>query len=229
MPSQKRRDVFPATKVPKLRRTQRSYNLATTNDVRRIVAKSKESKYVIAQFAGSPAYDSPAFSLLNTVAQGTTDTDRVGDEITMTGMTLHGSISAVSSSTPVQVRVLVLQWKHNTIPTLNDIFETGGTPTGSTVEEVYNHDNNPRLQVLYDRRFQIGQTNGTDGLKRIELFNFDMNFFKRKFVKKKVQYISNSSVASLNRLYVVCFSAANAAGGQSPNINWNAALRFRDG
>jgi len=97
-------------------------------------------------------------TLLNDIAQGLTESTRVGDEIYATSiqfrviMTAGSSATVTTSANSTRIIVFWDQQANAAAPTVTDLLDT---TAGSAIIAPYNDDYQKRFKVIYDRTFSI--------------------------------------------------------------------------
>lgn len=96
--------------------------------------------------------------LLNQVTEGTDYFERTGNSIKVKDVKIRWEVSNTADNSAFPVRVLVVQWKDNTIPTFPDLFtsEASGSYLSADVYDYYNKDVSGRkMVVLYDKIYHM--------------------------------------------------------------------------
>lgn len=208
-----------------LTRTQRT-------EVQRIVRSNIELKYFgfnsgVASAIGSTFNISPAPFL---VPQGTTDSNRIGDELTWVSMKLRFEILnsfGVGSDPYNNFRICIFQWHPNSTPTASDVFIPG--PTGaSDIYSTYGHDRRHEFTIVYDECFKTvgnGQAATTPytSMSTTGVQNRDISL---RFAKKKASFVG-AGLTATNLFYMALVSDSSVV--NHPTITYQIKTFYRDG
>ena len=96
--------------------------------------------------------------LLNQVAEGTSDSERTGNSVRLKHVQIRWQLQNTAGSGAYPVRIMVFQWKDNTIPTFPDVFnsDASGSYTVADTYDYYQKDTAGRkLNVLYDQFYHM--------------------------------------------------------------------------
>lgn len=193
--------------------------------VKKIIQSQAELKYFT--FFQAPTGISNAGSLVGTpfdVPNGTTDQERVGDSITLTGL-LDFRYSMVALDTSNVVRVIIFQWRAQSYasplaPTVTDILFT------SNYLSHYNHDQRKNYNILYDKMHQL---NGNGSSASYPLTNNGIiTVHKRVSLKraaKKIHYIGGG-LQGQNRLFILFISDSSAL--SHPSVSYVTHFTYYD-
>lgn len=185
--------------------------------------------------------------LLN-VPQGTTESQRLGDEFVFKHLKINlditGSVDGtVKSGVPVdRVRVLLVKWKESDYvngavnqPSFIDIFGTSQLPIGSNIfTAMINHEENGRrFKVLYDRKMTLSGQKEAAHINSPEYKqrHLSINVNQKKYGAKKVRYdsLAPTTNAHMNGLFLMIVTD-NAGGAlqSGPTLSMDARLLFKD-
>lgn len=200
--------------------------------VKGLIARSSELKYLPFS-SGAATTISSTMSISNTpfqIAQGVTDTDRVGDSVNLTGsicfrFNIVNGIGATGDEYN-NMRVTFVQWHPNSTPAAADIFING--PSGvADVYSQFNHDKRQMYKVLYDKVYatvgnaNAAQTPGTSALQTGVI----TDYVSLKKAVKHIQY-AGGGVTGTNLIYICLVS--DSALATHPNITYTTKLFYRD-
>lgn len=167
---------------------------------------------------------------LTTIAQGTSDTERVGDQLTMKSIYVKMAIYPPSVSINKEsnfVRVIAFQWKEVTNisgsigPIPDDILSTPGAI--DLIYCQYAHDNiGKKFTILYDKTFTITNSE-TGGQYSQKMINFRIPL---KYAKRKVSYVGGSSGDAFNHFYLMTLS--DSAVTNHPTVTFTARMHYID-
>lgn len=167
---------------------------------------------------------------LTQVTQGTTDTSRIGDKIHIHSIEIRHRTYLKMNAPPTSdgqnqciVRMILFQWKDDSVPTETDILE----PIGGNIYTIspYNHDRKVKRKVLFDRTFvisaQISATAGHEYAVR------DQVMIKKYISLKKlpgegitVNYQA-ASTNGVNKIYMIYFTDTTP-----PTLNVSGTIRL---
>lgn len=166
--------------------------------------------------ASTPSY-SGAITTINDVAAGTSDVQRVGDELRMRSLKLRYAITPGDATN--MVRAIVFQWFDDTTPTLASILEI----TGDVLAPLspYKHDlqySKPKMfHVLHDKLYTVDTTTHTQVLGGCDI---------RRFANRRVHFTEGSSTPDNNRLMLAFIS--DSAAVNHPSVSYYARLSYDD-
>lgn len=153
------------------------------------------------------------------VAQGSTDSNRVGDKYRPLNVEIRGRVTAESSAALVGsvLRVIVFKWKaQSDIDVLLPAKILQQVSVTTAPFEPYNHDNRAKFQVLCDRTFEVFWDGGADKTQ----------IFKMKCpIKGQTLFYAASTTASMNGIYVMVVSDTTVG---PPTIEYKARLSYID-
>lgn len=141
--------------------------------------------------------------LLNQVTEGTDYFERTGNSVKFKHIQIRYQLESTTGGLGAfPVRVMVFQWKDNTVPTFPDVFQSdaSGSYTVPDVMDYYQKDNAGRkLIVHYDKLFTLVPVQTNDRFVKIDYINLHMNMHTR--------YDDAVGLPSDNRLYFLVLPA----------------------
>lgn len=184
----------------------------------------------------------PLIFSLSDLPTGVTNTSKIGNEIMITSLNfnyrLEYDLFAVATN-PQQcsVRCVIFQWKKDTIPLYDEIFNN--TPNG-TAENIFssvnwNYNVNKRIfrEIYYDEVIElftsryyntttpaISVTNTAHSMKN---FRIKIDFMRLPIKMRKIQYY-NTTTQGYNKIYV-CFLSTSS---QGPYLFYQSQLKYID-
>lgn len=167
----------------------------TVKDVKRIVKEYEksvsENKYSdITSTLASLDYNGQSVDV-SSVAQGTTDSTRIGDQLKPTSLRLAYWLNGESFSSIV--RVIVFRWLPDTglgVPSVANILQHYGSALG--VLSPFIHDTRSQFNILYDKVHKVSNSGGS------ELVHVDATIKTAKLI----QY-NAAGVTGLGRIYAI--------------------------
>lgn len=123
---------------------------------------------------------------MSSIAVGTGDSQRIGDEVCMRRIEIRYSLTA--ATVPRQCRVFVFQWNTAydstaTAPTYQKLLAASAYNTSNSCNAPYNHDKRETFRVLYDRTHSLSGSSVQSStivikkqLKKIKYFAGDTNY-----------------------------------------------------
>lgn len=212
-----------------------------TTKVKKIVKKMDELKHYTINQVETPLFLGTNYNLVMTdVAQSagaSTDTTRIGDQITVTSLHIRWWLRSVPdlSVTPLGAffRIIAYQYKPNNgllAPVLSRLLVTG-VSGGLDATSHQNVDYHNDYHILYDRTYtfaQLAQAAGAVGTFPDTGVRFGSFWIPMKKVFKKLQYDSGL-LSHNNAIYLAAFSSTNAGAGiTDPVFAVQTRLRFKD-
>ena len=134
----------------------------------------------------------PYITVMNALAQGTTNITRIGDSVRWTSFQMRGRMDG-HTTTDNLVRIVFLRdhSPRGANPSYTDIFE--GSPSVTNVQQYRNLDNIKRFDILWDKTYVVpAQSSASSSVRVIEKF-FDL---EKKRKKNKKGY--NKSINETN-------------------------------
>lgn len=159
---------------------------------------------------------------LSSTIQGNGDTQRNGDTIKCTSLTLSYNIrnpSVLAPSLEQVVRVIVFRWLPADItgPVMADILQN--TASESAIFTQYNDDRREQFEVLYDKTHKVAsEQNGFAGKSMVS----------QRYIKcnKKIEYNIGTSNGTSN-IYMLYFSNQDPAVGANRGLmTYYSTLRY---
>lgn len=183
---------------------------AVKKEVKKALNKELEVKQIEAAFTMTPILGAINLQLVNGIAVGADDFQRVGNQIKAKALRIKGDIQFADSVNKVRMLVILDKQPNNAIPALADLFTFTATPLISFKSS----DNNARFTFLRDKTYTIG-SGGPVG-KAIDWY------IKCGF---KTHYTSNNATIAdirTNALYIAFMTDSGAV----PNPILNACYKF---
>lgn len=183
--------------------------------VKRQINRNIETKYVVNQF--NPAYVDVFghFYTLNTIQQGLTDGERIGDSINFKRCFFKYTIVRAATESYNFVRVIIFQYKqNNTVAPSTTTILNGSNPTYLSQ---YNYDNRFNYAILYDKIHSVNNDRPAITV-RSRTFN--------KWAKKKIQFANGTSTQGTNHMYVFVISDSTIP--QGPQITGHFVFQYTD-
>lgn len=220
-------------------KAQRPLNTRQKGQVKRLVRGRTEMKYFYwpnpttplpaapTQVTTTPALTGVPFD----IAQGTADTQRVGDAIQWASSFSLKYTWTIGDSTNI-VRMIIFQWRDVSsilpIPDPANILIVGPS-NAIDVHSQYNHDYRKSYTILFDQTLNlIGD--GTAGNFPFTIYT-ERSFFKKislKKANKDVNYIGGGGQAK-NRLFFIFVSDSSFGAGTHPLLSYSIKINFYDG
>lgn len=229
--------------MKKSRRRGRKLTKTQARQVKTIISRKQELKFRFETQNAAVVSNSGAVSPLILVGQGVTDTQRVGDSLTLCGkldLKYAWQIAPNSNKSYALVRFIIFQFHPSTdnvtpsYPSANQILLPG--PSGAVdVYSWYAHDYRQDYTILYDKTMElIGPgVYDADGSGSNEMWPVTCCSFKhvstRISLKKarKNQQFQAGTLSGTNCLYKFQISSVPSA-DNPPTIISNAKMYFRD-
>lgn len=163
----------------------------------------------VAAISVTPSSTVPTVTVLNDVAEGLTNQDRIGAAITMLSVSLRLGITQNISATFTRTRLVVVydRFPNGTDPAYTDVFTVSG------INAFRNLNNTGRFVIVYNRIFQTSDAN-TEELPVI---------INRKLFKKRTQFVSGTVTCQRGGLYLMC---ATDEGTNAPTVSGASRVMF---
>lgn len=213
----RKRNYKPYKKQAHLSKAQRA-------DVKKIIEKIGELKYKNINAAQTIAVQIPTITHMTNIPQGTTDNDRIGDELRLEKSYLR--LFCGSQSPRNTLRVLFFQWipDNTNPPTSADILLVGSSGTQDYTSQ-YNHDKRHLFKIIFDQTYtlvgdgQAATSPNQDSSVQFHQYTLD-------FTRPKVQYDAASTTVGSNQLYIMYMGDQN--GAAAPFMFYTLKLMYRD-
>jgi len=172
------------------------------SEVKKILAQTVEKKFVDVSINKGDLDKNGYLNLISTIAQGTTQSTRIGDGIFPKSISFRLMASMITSGTSVQFRYCIIQWNENSTPSVANILQTSGTDMVHVSPFNFQYKKQ-RFQFLHDSGpvfCTYGTVDHSSGLVVIPLS------------QKAIHYTPASSTDSDTRFYFLacCFLDAPA-------------------
>jgi len=200
--------------------------------VQRLMQKNIELKY-IAFNSGVTTAVSQTMNISSVpwqVPQGTTDSTRIGDELTWISIKLRFEIlnsSGALSDAFNNVRLVIFQWKPNSTPVATDVFIPG--PSGvPDIWSTYGHDRRNEFCIVYDESFKTvgNQLAATNPATSDLTTGVQDRSISLKYAQKKCHF-SAAGVTASNLFFIALVSDSSVA--PHPTITYQVKTFYRDG
>lgn len=178
--------------------------------VQKEINKKAEHKFHITSVQ-STVDDVGYFYDLSDIAQGTTDSTRVGDSISPVSLQIKYDLGAVDAQN--RVRVMLVRWLDTSPITINDILLAGSSTY--RVYSSYTKDNRQKFNVLYDK---------THMLQRDTSEEYQYKSWSKKMAGK-IRYTAGTSLGA-DHIYLFLLSDSGAI--SHPVVNFYSRLNYID-
>jgi len=200
--------------------------------------KTEETKMFAASFGLTSIYGGTAGALmqhLTGLAQAITDSDRVGDEITVKHLSmnflLRNQVGATSNEFN-DIRILIFQYKAtDMLPIPSEMFITNNALGGGAVNSAYSCRNIDYLgvyNVLYDKTFHLeaGTPNALNYATTGNSWKHVKATIPLKYVKRKIQFKA-ASTNTTNGLWLMAIGSS-ASVASNPQIGCSWCISYTD-
>lgn len=192
--------------------------MAVNRIVKKEIDKNIEDKFIVDIGTDQPNFNGGILDMTPLPTQGTGASQRVGDHIKMKNMFFNYYLT--SGGIQEEVRIIVFQYKINTVPVVADILNATYINSVYSPIAPYNMDNynNKTFTVLYDAYHLMDDNQGptiTRGSRLITNFT------------KKITYAAGLAIPINNRIYVLYISNTNA-GLNNPTFHYVAQTVYED-
>lgn len=203
----------------------------------KVTKKESEHKQASASTTYADVYDgggSIQTNMTSIITQGTTDAQRIGDELELTGIHLRMSFingQGANSYPTINWRVMVFQYKsQDNTPSGTELLTSATANAGVTYGtfSARNIDYLSVYNVLYDKAFQTG---GNNGVALTADQNSKLNHYLEfrvplKYCKRKIQY-ENSTAVGVNDIYLFVTTDLNSL-AVNPQCKYHYTLNYID-
>lgn len=212
----------PSITIPK------KQEILTRRDVKKMIEKQvavdSEAKFVrVQQSAVSVSSTAGVFDMSN-VIQGDAPTSRIGNQITPSYILFRYQV--VVSDPSNLVRVVLFQWKSDTVPTYNDIFDDGSGGTGIIYHgglEYYKVSTKDLRYVIYDKVHNLNE-NQTTHYRDVKI---NLKLIKSNRYIKKIEYQANASATpATGKIYLLLVSDSGVS--THPAIIYSYQMYYHD-
>jgi len=229
MPAKRDKNLF---KSAKAKVSQPMYK-ALKSLVHKEVKKDVETKQHTDGFTYTACYGAIAGTItdhITDIAQGVTDTTRVGDELTLKHIQVRGTVFNGATNNTNDIRIIIFQYKNSDNTPIMDNLLQNSIISGAT-RSAYSaraQDFMNEYVVLFDKVWHTeigipGATNtGTSG-QYSHYVNFTVPL---KYAKKKIQYEAATN-AAVNGIYVMVIGS-QASGASNPTCALQWAVSYTD-
>ena len=152
--------------------------------------------------------------IINEPAQGTGDTDRIGDSIFCTSIRWR-FIADNEDSAASAVRVICFWDKKNTVTNVTDLLRVTGSPNALTSD--YNVDKRGDYIILYDKMINV---DGVIALQKVG--------FVRLKIKKLTQFADGGFTIEKGALKFIFISDVNSGAAAKPSYRANYRVYYTD-
>lgn len=206
----------------KKRRVRRKRSTKVSKNVKRFVnkklKKEVETKYNDYYNSGTFDWNGSVYYNLTVIPQGTTDSNRIGDKISLRGIRLRYHL--LCGDTYNICRIVVFQYYgNNTLhaPAVNELFQSIYMGTVYAPMSPFTFDYKNQFGILYDKTHNLNlndrQTVGVN--KKIKI----------KYAKHGITFTAATTAGS-NQIYIVALSDSGAA--THPSIIFHSRLFYDD-
>lgn len=174
-------------------------------------AVNVEYKYIdVASTANAMSYTS-TYGILNTIPQGSAESQRIGDSLKLQNLTLRFNIQRTSADS--FARILIVWDKQNAAASASDILTGLGTVNSTNGPK--NYDKRFVTSILYDKTFNVN-SNHPQQMEDIVVT-----------VDQHTQYAAGTTTINTGALKILYLSNLSA-GANNPNLNYYARLTYTD-
>lgn len=197
----------------------RKLNKRQVRQVKNLVSRQQEHK-VFDNTVGSTGISSGGslYGPLTAPIQGTGDSQRVGDRITLKKMTFREAM--VYGDGTNHLRLIIFQWYQNSAvaaPLLTDILQTTGNPICSSINDT-NMDGK-KFKVLHDKVYNLTQ-NGANGASFSQI-----KLYGRRIARKAIQF-NPGATSGFNHIYM--YAISDSAAVPNPSVTHFSRCEYID-
>lgn len=156
---------------------------------------------------------------LAALPNGTTDTSRTGDTISVKSFHMKGTMTAADNTN--LIRVILFAWRPSSgtgTPTVSDLLSASWASNYTLAYKSVDNSRDKEVKVFYDKTFPL--ISSTD--KVYKMFSANVPFPNGH----KIQFIGGSSTVAANKFYIYFVSDSSAA--THPSLLMNYRFYFTD-
>lgn len=218
---------FTAMSAQKSKRNRRTIGKASKMSIKSVVKREVHQalqsntmiKYLDSVLIAQNVTAVGIVSALYNVPQGDAQSQRVGDVIFIRDLELTFSLEMANADVYTTSRIIIFQWKPNSLPTVSSILQT---PTANTCYSQYNFQNQDMYVVHYDKLFHQSGT----ATNPTETSNVGVLQQKVRVGHREVEYSLGSTTAMTNQSWILYIS--DSAIVPFPVINWLVRVRYAE-
>lgn len=202
------------------KRPRKGVSTLVKKEVKQQLSKNLETKYQIRYIGETVSNSGNIHCITSQVAQGTTDTTRIGDMITLNSLTMRAYFAAGDAIN--LLRLIIFQWyplsdTATSPPVATDLLDDFSLSIPYIIAPFKTDYLGTRFTVLYDQTFPsvVGASN--------EYVVKDINV-PLKYAHKKIQY-SAATTEATNHLWYMCVSDSAAVTHPSSNIMYRVTYK----
>lgn len=160
---------------------------------------------------------------LSVIAQGLTDSNRVGDVIRPEEIELRMTVVPGSANTRSFLRVIIFQWKDLYeaslgLPTFNDILNSNYQSTVNTVNAPRNMDKKEAVRILVDRTYGVNYYS-----------NDQKVIVKTAKIMRKIHYTAGSQYYGSGKIMMLLVSDdTSGLNAYRPTVSFVSQLTYTD-
>lgn len=203
----------------KSKKTTGSLARVITRQIKTHERKRLEHKYWQTSMEPTGISNSGTIYDLSDMPQGTTDISRVGDRVHVTSLSLR--LNVILADTTNLVRVLVFQWRQNSVsisPAFNKLLYS---KDGASYDYkgFYRHDSlGVNFIPLYDRVLNLTNSGANQQINLVKRINL-------RFANRKISYDAGA-VEGSNKFYLALVSDSGVV--SHPAVTYEAYLSYTD-
>lgn len=184
--------------------------------VQKVITSNTEKKYFPFSQTATAVDFAGTIIDVSAVAQGTNDTQHVGDTIRV--RSVENNISWVAGDNTNLCRYILFQWKQSGVPAVADILLG---PLSTTVAPLspYNHDNRKNFNVLYDSMVKVDAV-------ALPLTVRKSKIWKIPSFLRQMYFTAATTNRLKNGIYILVISDSGAV--PHPTFAFNYKMNFSD-
>jgi hypothetical protein len=180
-----------------------------------------ESKFIDVTLAASSVTATGTIGVLANIPQGIGQSQRIGDQVTLTRILANIDITAANSDVFSHARFIMFQWHPNVTldsPTIANILQT----PANTFYSMLNWQLSDQFTILYDKVWSLL------GTSTVPTDKSDQIVFTTVLPRRKiVNWTAGSTSASSNTIFLLYIS--DSAGSPFPQIQFSIRMEYLDG
>lgn len=145
---------------------------------------------------------------MSNIVQGTADSQRTGDRLTLKN--IQSRISIIGADATNVIRLIFFQWYQNTATSTPVIGSILQNPTYSWVSAINDTNQDAGLfRIIYDKTYQLSLSGNNQGLVK------KLNFYGRRLPRKSLQF-NPANTTGFNQVY--CLAVSDSVAVTHPSV-----------
>lgn len=184
----------------------------------RSLQSKEELKSKDVDIASTGVDTSGYMELLSGISQGTSSSERIGDQVSLRKLEFRTLLSANSTDATNVIRCIIFQWNDaNNTPNIGKVLQNQTAGLVLTSQYVRDYIEQKTLSILYDQCFPLSTAGSAQVYESLLI---------QKFPEPTATFDTGSSSTGTGQLYVVFVS--DSGGVPNPTIQFDSRLYYYD-